>query len=922
MSIDPGSWIGGYPNEGKYRNAHPLITNKNPDGFTYPAGEAPFELIFRHNTILYTLLPLLSTPSMVSVFFVSNSTKHLLADMTPFFRNLAFVPDTSPVKWIYNEKFDFSPEEIPSPLCRALVDFREQRERGKVDFREGREMIGRYLSDTLGGTDLVSKQAFTKRYKSVRYHFYRRLRGRHLCRMIQTFPVGRRLTTLIIDGTGVNTDTLKLALSEVEGTLRGISAKWCRHIECYMWSEWILEAMHRSTPFALQWLNVYGSGNTPISDFRWDEFPDQLTPLRRHPCDPVIPGELPARLSDWKPKPNLFANMIPFEFHFEHTMALITPHNLNTLTYWSFLHASRQTIGLQREVFLKSNPRPALWNPPLNSTLRDPHPLIALLSVAKFKKIELDICYCMNGRRCYSFLYGRPAFMNVNQTNTDQPAYHVTVTDSTSGLPRRFTPTADSLGGGMKLHTHCVAEVGKRREDGGGACANCGLWEDKLAEEKHRGATPARNIGGVLTGDSIGVGRISVGNLCLECTTNMTCVSCNAFYCNSCLFRTIPQLPPIPTAIEPPDPEFLHMICSKSVHGPYCRDCLDIYTSTCVDCDEKMCTKCLTPNGLAISTNIFGRALDLDRSYGVTYHARMERTGNYSSWDKMISGKDSVKPDYFEAETDSEADGGSSFGESGSSLGEDSDGYGDEYGEGPAGYPGNFVSGAGGSGQNYAESSSLPASWHSNSSFRERGGPPHCPVQDRNSGPRRPTSSLRLGHLIHDPRIILSTRITEKCSGCDDLLCSFCLNYDADPGAEIFEASEYQSCAGECGLRICKPCLHGDEFVMVWCYEQCGAWLCPLCTYAKQAVRYVCHPGGRQERWGWGRGDFLPFRWWTCRYAGVLDCNPDCEVENDDEPEGEDGESGGGLESKGDDKFEGGPGDGNRFEGGGMPVVQ
>jgi len=193
---------------------------------------------------------------MVSVFFVSNSTKSLLTDMTPFFRNLAFVPESNPVKWIQNEASDRPSEGIPNPLRRALVDFREQRRQEKSDVKEAKEMICRYMSDTLDGTNIRSGQLITERYKVVKYHYYRRLRGGHLCRMLETFPVGRRLTTLIIDGTAVDTDSLKFVLSNMEGSLRGVSAKWCKHIECYMWSEWILEAMYKTTPFALQWLNV------------------------------------------------------------------------------------------------------------------------------------------------------------------------------------------------------------------------------------------------------------------------------------------------------------------------------------------------------------------------------------------------------------------------------------------------------------------------------------------------------------------------------------------------------------------------------------------------------------------------------------------------------------------------------------------
>ena len=56
----------------------------------------------------------------------------------------------------------------------------------------------------------------------------------------------------------------------------------------------------------------------------------------------------------------------------------------------------------------------------------------------------------------------------------------------------------------MKLHTHCVAEVGKRREDGDGACVNCGMWEDKLAEEKLREPTSARNVVGSWLGTPLG----------------------------------------------------------------------------------------------------------------------------------------------------------------------------------------------------------------------------------------------------------------------------------------------------------------------------------------------------------------------------------------------------------------------------------
>jgi len=110
---------------------------------------------------------------------------------------------------------------------------------------------------------------------------------------------------------------------------------------------------------------------------------------------------------------------------------------------------------------MKSHPRPALWDPPQNSTLCDPHPLITLLVVAKFESVELDISYCMNGRRCYSFLYNRPAFVDVNQIIPDNSAYVVSVSNALGGIPPRFTSTADAWGDEMKLHKHVSQKLGR-----------------------------------------------------------------------------------------------------------------------------------------------------------------------------------------------------------------------------------------------------------------------------------------------------------------------------------------------------------------------------------------------------------------------------------------------------------------------------
>ncbi|PWW73021.1 hypothetical protein C7212DRAFT_366241 [Tuber magnatum] len=581
-------------------------------------------------------------------------------------------------QWIRNETLGHISHDIPSPLRQAFVDFQEQRERERTSIKEAKEMIDRYISDTLNGTNLSFKQIFTKKYQSI-----------------------------------------------------------------------------------------YGSGNTPMSTFSWNEHPDQLTPLRQHPNDPDFPEESPTMLSDWKPKPNLLANLIPFEVHYDHTMEMLTPQNLNT-------------FGSSGD------------------------------------------CQVQEHRARYKLL---PAFVDPNQTIQGNPN-NITVSNTLNGLPHHFIPAAAESGDAIKLHTHCVAEVGKRREDGGGACVNCGLWEDRLAEAQHQGNTAMKNIGGVLTGDSIGIGRISVGNLCLECTTNMTCISCNA---------STPPLPRIPTAVELPDPEFLQMICTRNK-----------YTDTCVDCDEKQ-----------------------------------EHAGNYGGWDKMLSEEKGPRPHYFETDSDSEIDGDISTWnslddfENGDGMESRSDNY-------------QLISDAEYKKKTSTANSASSTSKCFPSSSQESEESYDFIEQDPDSDPLNSSLTSRLHQLIHDPRIILSTRVTEKCDGCNDLLCSFCLNYDVDLGTKIYEATEYQECAGKCGLRICKSCLHGEEFVRVWCYEQCGAWLCPLCTYGKRDVVFVCHPGSRGERWEWGRGEFLPFMWWTCRYLGIRHCNSKNKTKNDNESKTED----------------------------------
>lgn len=82
------------------------------------------------------------------------------------------------------------------------------------------------------------------------------LMSRHLLAMLGTIPIGRRLTTLVLDGSGVETEYMRFLLPQIEGTLRGLSVKRCPNLECFTWSEWLLEVLEETRPIALQWLHV------------------------------------------------------------------------------------------------------------------------------------------------------------------------------------------------------------------------------------------------------------------------------------------------------------------------------------------------------------------------------------------------------------------------------------------------------------------------------------------------------------------------------------------------------------------------------------------------------------------------------------------------------------------------------------------
>ena len=80
--------------------------------------------------------------------------------------------------------------------------------------------------------------------------------GRHLAQVLNNLPIGKNVTSIVLDGTGVDTEWIQLIMGRFASTLRGLSTRDCKNIDGYVFSDWILECKYRHQPLALRWLRV------------------------------------------------------------------------------------------------------------------------------------------------------------------------------------------------------------------------------------------------------------------------------------------------------------------------------------------------------------------------------------------------------------------------------------------------------------------------------------------------------------------------------------------------------------------------------------------------------------------------------------------------------------------------------------------
>jgi len=327
---------------------------------------------------------------------------------------------------------------------------------------------------------------------------------------------------------------------------------------------------------------------------------DPVTPLDIHPDDEHAGGP--------KPLPHtskLFANLITNEFHRDYTRLVMAPMYKYGAERTAWLREMAEKMDMCFEKFdeLHTNtPEPfAYWDAPLEP-LGDVNPVIALLVISRYFDIKIDIALCASQHFCWSFVLAADA---ADSTRHQHNLFTV------GGRAYRLAEAA----GQFARHTHCIAEVGARRNEGGQCCHICGLWEGSPAPYEF--CTHEENdcieVGGVTSGSGIGTGRLSIGSLCAACCVFMTCAECGKFVCQSCFFRN-PSAPQNPFMVsDTPGEKLVKVVCEKPGHGAECADCIatrtDLYFE-CDDCGRGYCLRCRNPSGRQVSTDLYGGYVD------------------------------------------------------------------------------------------------------------------------------------------------------------------------------------------------------------------------------------------------------------------------------------------------------------------------
>lgn len=229
-------------------------------------GVAPLERLLQINPVTASIFRYLASPDILSLRNTSREIRHLVGFHPRFLSNLVLIK-SGHEQWEEAQGPGNSMENMaghPEVLTRRLLEEWREEIPAAVKENEWRKLALKYIVETVqdleGGSDII-KPYWQEEYREIaqtcidqqniyehghnqrsygpglRAGYFPRLRGCHLMWLLHSkLPslshpagsvlIGTLVTTLVLDGTGVDTEALKKVLTLTRHTLKGLSTKW------------------------------------------------------------------------------------------------------------------------------------------------------------------------------------------------------------------------------------------------------------------------------------------------------------------------------------------------------------------------------------------------------------------------------------------------------------------------------------------------------------------------------------------------------------------------------------------------------------------------------------------------------------------------------------------------------------------------
>ena len=245
-------------------------------------GYSPLESLLLLPPIATCVFSFLNTPDYLCVRNASRTMRCFVDNNRRFFKNMVFLKRGAE-RWLDILESDvdniISEEHYNLTISETVLEISETHRLRELKEAQGKKRALERLVAVLSAQDDAWAEPAMEFWRSkhdeiqievkeiqellgkhtpfrITDFYYPRLMGRHLSQIMRNLPVGRNLTSMILDGTGVDTEWIQYIMCRYASTLRGLSVRECPNIDVYVFADWILDSLYRHKPFSLKWLRV------------------------------------------------------------------------------------------------------------------------------------------------------------------------------------------------------------------------------------------------------------------------------------------------------------------------------------------------------------------------------------------------------------------------------------------------------------------------------------------------------------------------------------------------------------------------------------------------------------------------------------------------------------------------------------------